>query len=126
IATGEARVSLASTFGVPAAELVEPLLLRIPAADGDIPCFVYRPRGARGPVPAVLYPHGGPEGQSRPAFAAHLTHLASIVHRGMALVVPHIHGSTGYGRAPQVPIHQDWGGTGLRHPRAAPAPWPTP
>ena len=118
IATGEARVALASTFGVPAAELVEPELLRIPGADGDIPCFVYRPRGARGPVPAVLYPHGGPEGQSRPAFAAHLTHLAAIVHRGIALVVPNIHGSTGYGRAWQVAIHKDWGGIDLRDLRA--------
>jgi dipeptidyl aminopeptidase/acylaminoacyl peptidase len=118
IATGEARVALTSTFGVPSAELVEPELLRIPAADGDIPCFVYRPRGARGPVPAVLYPHGGPEGQSRPAFAAHLTHLAAIVHRGMALVVPNIHGSTGYGRAWQVAIHKDWGGIDLRDLRA--------
>ena len=118
IATGEARVALASTFGVPASELVEPELLRIPGADGDIPCFVYRPRGTRGPVPAVLYPHGGPEGQSRPAFAAHLTHLAAIVHRGIALVVPNIHGSTGYGRAWQVAIHKDWGGIDLRDLRA--------
>ena len=118
IATGDARVALTSTFGVPGTELVEPELLRIPAADGDIPCFVYRPRGARAPVPAVLYPHGGPEGQSRPAFAAHLTHLAAIVHRGMALVVPNIHGSTGYGRAWQVAIHKDWGGIDLRDLRA--------
>jgi dipeptidyl aminopeptidase/acylaminoacyl peptidase len=118
IATGEARVAITSTFAVPGAELVEPELLRIPAADGAIPCFVYRPRGARGPVPAVLYPHGGPEGQSRPAFAAHLTHLASIVHRGMALVVPNIHGSTGYGRAWQIAIHKDWGGIDLRDLRA--------
>jgi len=118
IATGDARVALTTTFGAPSAELVEPELLRIPAADGDIPCFVYRPRGARGPVPAVLYPHGGPEGQSRPAFAAHLTHLAAIVNRGMALVVPNIHGSTGYGRAWQVAIHQDWGGIDLRDLRA--------
>ena len=118
VATGDARVALTSTFGVPSTELVEPELLRIPAADGDIPCFVYRPHGARGPVPAVLYPHGGPEGQSRPAFAAHLTHLAAIVHRGMALVVPNIHGSTGYGRAWQVAIHKDWGGIDLRDLRA--------
>jgi dipeptidyl aminopeptidase/acylaminoacyl peptidase len=118
IATGDARVALTTAFGVPSTELVEPELLRIPAADGDIPCFVYRPRGARGPVPAVLYPHGGPEGQSRPAFAAHLTHLAAIVHRGMALVVPNIHGSTGYGRAWQVAIHKDWGGIDLRDLRA--------
>jgi len=118
IATGEARVALTTTFGVPASELVEPELIRIPAADGEIPCFVYRPRGARGPVPAVLYPHGGPEGQSRPAFSAHLTHLAALVHNGIALVVPNIHGSTGYGRAWQAAIHKDWGGIDLRDLRA--------
>ena len=118
IAKDDARVALTTTFGVPGDELVEPELIRIPAADGDIPCFVYRPRGARGPVPAVLYPHGGPEGQSRPAFSAHLTHLAALVHNGMALVVPNIHGSTGYGRAWQVAIHKDWGGVDLRDLRA--------
>jgi dipeptidyl aminopeptidase/acylaminoacyl peptidase len=117
-ATGDARVALTTMFGVPAEELVEPELIRIPTADGDIPCFVYRPRGARGPVPAVLYPHGGPEGQSRPAFSAHLTHLAALVHNGMALVVPNIHGSTGYGRAWQAAIHKDWGGIDLRDLRA--------
>jgi dipeptidyl aminopeptidase/acylaminoacyl peptidase len=124
IATGDARVALTTTFGVPAGELVEPQLIRIPAPDGDIPCFVYRPRGASGPVPAVLYPHGGPEGQSRPAFSAHLTHLAALVHNGMALVVPNIHGSTGYGRAWQVAIHKDWGGIDLRDLRAV-AEWMT-
>jgi dipeptidyl aminopeptidase/acylaminoacyl peptidase len=118
IATGEARVALTTTFGLPSNELVEPELLRIPAPDGDIPCFVYRPRGVRGPVPAVLYPHGGPEAQSRPAFSANLTHLAAIVHRGIALVVPNIHGSTGYGRAWQTAIHRDWGGIDLRDLRA--------
>jgi dipeptidyl aminopeptidase/acylaminoacyl peptidase len=118
ITTGDARVALTTTFGVPASELVEPELLRIPAADGDIPCFVYRPRGAREPVPAVLYPHGGPEAQSRPAFSAHLTHLAALVHSGIALVVPNIHGSTGYGRAWQTAIHKDWGGIDLRDLRA--------
>jgi dipeptidyl aminopeptidase/acylaminoacyl peptidase len=118
IATGEARVALTTAFGVPTSELVEPELVRIPAGDGDIPCFVYRPRGARGPVPAVLYPHGGPEAQSRPAFSAHLNHLAALVHRGIALVVPNIHGSTGYGRAWQTAIHRDWGGIDLRDLRA--------
>src|SRR5207245_1117933 len=110
MATGEARVALTSAFDVPREELVDPELVRIAGPDGDIPCFVYRPRATRGPVPAVLYPHGGPEGQSRPAFGAHLTHLAALVHRGMALVVPNIHGSTGYGRKWQAAIHKDWGG----------------
>lgn len=115
IATGDARVALTTRFGVPTSELVEPELVRIPGADGDIPCFVYRPRGVRGKVPAVLYPHGGPEGQSRPACPPD---LKAIVHRGIALVVPNIHGSTGYGRAWQVAIHKDWGGIDLRDLRA--------
>jgi len=118
IATGEARVALTSSLGVPRSELVDPELIRIPGPDGDIPCFVYRPRGARGPTPAVLYPHGGPEGQSRPAFGPHLTHLAALIHRGVALVVPNIHGSTGYGRKWQAAIHKDWGGIDLRDLRA--------
>src|SRR5437762_3294874 len=106
-ATGDARIALGSTFAVPKSELVEPELIRIPGPDGDIPCFVYRPGAVRGPTPAILYPHGGPEGQSRPAFSAHLTHLAALIHRGLALVVPNIHGSTGYGRKWQAALHQD-------------------
>jgi len=117
-ATGEARIALTSAFRVPREELVDPELVRIPGPDGDIPCFVYRPRGARAPVPAVLYPHGGPEGQSRPAFGPYQTHLAALVHRGIALVVPNIHGSTGYGRRWQAAIHRDWGGVDLRDLRA--------
>jgi dipeptidyl aminopeptidase/acylaminoacyl peptidase len=117
-ATGEARVALTSTFAVAREELVDPELVRIPAPDGEIPCFVYRPRSALGPTPAVLYPHGGPEAQSRPAFGHHLAHLAALVHRGIALVVPNIHGSTGYGRSWQRAIHKDWGGVDLRDLRA--------
>ena len=118
IATGDARIAIASSFAVPRAELVEPELIRIPGYDGEISCFVYRPRGARGATPAVLYPHGGPEAQSRPAFGPHLTHLAALINRGIALVVPNIHGSTGYGRKWQASIHQDWGGIDLRDLRA--------
>jgi dipeptidyl aminopeptidase/acylaminoacyl peptidase len=117
-AAGQTRIALTSAFSVPREELLDPELVRIAGPDGDIPCFVYRPRTARGPVPAVLYPHGGPEGQSRPAFGAHLTHLAALVHRGIALVVPNIHGSTGYGRKWQAAIHKDWGGVDLRDLRA--------
>ncbi len=120
-ATGEARIELASSYTVPSGELVAPESIRIPGRDGDIPCFVYRPKRARPPYPAVLYPHGGPEGQSRPAFSPHLSHLAALVDRGIALVVPNIHGSTGYGRAWQAAIHRDWGGIDLRDLRAVTA-----
>jgi dipeptidyl aminopeptidase/acylaminoacyl peptidase len=117
-ATGEARVALTTTTGVPPADLVEPELIRIPGAQGDIPCFIYRPRNAKAPYPALLYPHGGPEGQSRPAFTAPAMHQLALIDAGIALVVPNIHGSTGYGRSWQAAIHKDWGGIDLRDLRA--------
>ena len=118
LATGDARLAFETTRPVPASELVEPRAVRIPAADGAIPAFVYRPRDARGPTPAMLYPHGGPEGQSRPGFASGGAHLLALVDRGITLVVPNIHGSTGYGKAWQSAIHRDWGGVDARDLRA--------
>src|SRR5438445_334468 len=94
--TGEARTVVTTTRAVTPEELVDPDLVRIPGPDGPIPCFVYRPRRASAPMPAVLVPHGGPEGQSRPALVP--VDMA-LLQRGIALVVPNIHGSTGYGRA---------------------------
>ncbi len=120
-ATGEARVALTSSYGAPPDALVAPQLIRIPSPEGDIPCFIYRPKRARAPYPAILYPHGGPEGQSRPAFAPQAMHLAALVDRGIALVVPNIRGSTGYGRTWQSAIHRDWGGVDLRDLRAVTA-----
>src|SRR5260370_41780713 len=45
-----------------------PESIRIPGTEGDIPCYVYRPDRVAGRVPALLFIHGGPEGQSRPQF----------------------------------------------------------
>lgn len=115
---GDARMIFETTRAVPASDLAEPELLRIHAPDGEIPVFVYRPRNARGPTPAVLYPHGGPEGQSRPSFTASLSYLLALVDRGITVVVPNIHGSTGYGRGWQKAIHRDWGGIDARDLRA--------
>lgn len=116
--SGAARALVTTRTAVPSAKLAVPELVRIPAADGPIPAFVYRPKGARGRVPALLYPHGGPEGQSRPGYDHVLGPLQALVHRGIAVVVPNIHGSTGYGRAWQAAIHKDWGGIDLRDLRA--------
>lgn len=115
--SGEARELVHTTPGVERDELVEPELVRIPAPDGAIPAFIYRPRG-EGRAPAVLYPHGGPEGQSRPGYDHNLATVQALAHRGIAVVVPNIHGSTGYGRAWQRAIHKDWGGIDLRDLRA--------
>ncbi len=117
-ATGDARMVFETARIVTARDLVEPELIRITAQDGDIPAFVFRPRNAKGRTPAVLYPHGGPEGQSRPGFPDRMAYLQALVDRGMTLVVPNIHGSTGYGLSWQKAIHRDWGGIDARDLRA--------
>ncbi len=116
--TGDARMVFETARTVTPRELAEPELIRITAQDGDIPAFIFRPRNATGRTPAVLYPHGGPEGQSRPGFPDRMAYLQALVDRGMTLVVPNIHGSTGYGRSWQKAIHRDWGGIDARDLRA--------
>jgi dipeptidyl aminopeptidase/acylaminoacyl peptidase len=92
-----------------------PVTLRVAGPEGLIPCFVYRPQ-VDGRMPALLYIHGGPEGQSRPKLEYQL--LIELNRRGVAIVVPNIHGSTGYGGAWQRRIHRDWGGIDLEDLRA--------
>ena len=131
--SGDVRQVVATRTPIDASELVRPELVRIPGPEGPIPAFIYYPKGSRpqdrrsedyrpkdatGRVPALLYPHGGPEGQSRPAYNHVLGPLQALVHRGIAVVVPNIHGSTGYGRSWQIAIHKDWGGVDLRDLRA--------
>jgi dipeptidyl aminopeptidase/acylaminoacyl peptidase len=118
LVSGAARMVFETTRAAPSSELVRPELIRIKAADGDIPCFIFRPKGAKGRAPAVLYPHGGPEGQSRPSFTSSNAYLLALVDRGFTLVVPNIHGSTGYGLPWQKAIHRDWGGIDARDLRA--------
>ncbi|MDQ6859287.1 MAG: S9 family peptidase [Chloroflexota bacterium] len=118
LSSGAARAVFETARVVHAADLVRPELIRIPAADGDIPCFVFRPKNAAGRTAAVLYPHGGPEGQSRPGFPDRMAYLQALIDRGITLVVPNIHGSTGYGLSWQKAIHRDWGGIDARDLRA--------
>ena len=78
-------------------KLVEPALVRFKSFDDlSIPAFVYKPK-ASGPVPVIIDIHGGPEGQSRPAFNP--THQQMVSDLGAAVIVPNVRGSTGYGKA---------------------------
>jgi len=88
-----------------------PESIRIKGNEGDIPCFVYRPVGFTHPMPALLVIHGGPEGQSRPSM--HDRVVLHMLAKGVAIIVPNIHGSTGYGKKWQRRIHRDWGGIDL-------------
>ena len=93
-----------------------PESIRIPGTEGAIPCYVFRPLGASGRTPALLVIHGGPEGQSRPQLTQPVA--AGLLERGVAIVVPNIHGSTGFGKSWQTRIHRDWGGIDLADLRA--------
>lgn len=77
---------------------VEPELVRYKSTDNvEVPAFLYAPRQRKGKVPVVVIFHGGPEGQSRPYLSTFTQFLA--VEMGMAVLVPNVRGSEGYGKA---------------------------
>lgn len=86
--------------GLDASTFVEPTLIHYPSFDGrSIPAFYYRPRGASAEsrAPVMIYVHGGPESQSRPWLIPIVLYLAS--ERGVAVLVPNVRGSDGYGKS---------------------------
>ncbi len=93
-----------------------PESIRIPGPEGAIPCYVFRPASPTGRMPALLLIHGGPEGQSRPQLTQPVP--IALLERGVAIVVPNIHGSTGFGKSWQTRIHRDWGGIDMADLRA--------
>jgi dipeptidyl aminopeptidase/acylaminoacyl peptidase len=84
--------------GVSADQMASLQFERIKARDGrDLPVWVTRPDGAKGPLPAVVLVHGGPwvRGGSW-GWHAYPQFLAS---RGYLVIEPEMRGSTGYGLA---------------------------
>jgi len=79
-----------------------PELIEYPTFDNDgdsqrqIPAWLYKPRGA-GPFPVVISIHGGPEGQARPGFSS--TYQMWVEKLGIAVVIPNVRGSSGYGKS---------------------------
>ncbi|GAA3242748.1 alpha/beta fold hydrolase [Pseudonocardia petroleophila] len=77
--------------------LVEPDLEHFTAEDGlALTGWLFRPRTTPGPVPVLLWLHGGPEWQERPVFAPL---FQALLAAGIAVFAPNVRGSTGYGRA---------------------------
>lgn len=83
-------------------------LQRIKARDGrDLPVWVTRPDGAKGPLPAVVLVHGGPWVRGRAwGWHAKPQFLAS---RGYVVIEPEMRGSTGYGNAHFKAGFKQWG-----------------
>ena len=87
--------------GLDTTTFIEPELIEFPTFDEvggaprKIPAWIYRPRGS-GPFPVVVSIHGGPEGQARPAFTS--TYQLWLEKLGVAVIVPNVRGSAGYGK----------------------------
>jgi dipeptidyl aminopeptidase/acylaminoacyl peptidase len=86
--------------GLPDTAFVSPQLVRYPTFDDrEIPAYLFLPNAqpySAEPrrLPVVVYVHGGPEGQTRPAFNPVIQYLAA---NGYAVLAPNVRGSTGYG-----------------------------
>jgi len=73
-----------------------PELHRCRARDGlELSGWLYRPAGALGAVPTLLWLHAGPEAQERPTFNP--LHQA-VLSCGVAVFAPNVRGSSGFGR----------------------------
>jgi dipeptidyl aminopeptidase/acylaminoacyl peptidase len=95
-----------------ALDLPSPVFFEAPSPDGQrtVPCWAIRPPsfgdGSGGPLPTVLYIHGGP----------HLGYGHSLFHEyqalaaaGYVVLYPNPRGSKGYGEAWTAAIRGNWG-----------------
>lgn len=92
------QLTHSSRAGIPFSQFVEPELIHYPTFDGKkIPAWFYKPatKGDRLP-PVIVYPHGGPESQTRANFTSLFQYF---VGRGYAVLAPNVRGSSGYGTA---------------------------
>jgi dipeptidyl aminopeptidase/acylaminoacyl peptidase len=79
-------------------DLVSATVIRFKSFDGkEIPAIYYKPLTAskENKVPALLWIHGGPGGQSRIGFSNSIQHL---VNHGYAVLAVNNRGSSGYGK----------------------------
>lgn len=92
------QLTYSSRSGVPFTPFVEPELIHYETFDKrKIPAWFYKPAGRSDQLPPVIvYPHGGPESQTRPNFSSIFQYF---VQRGYAVLAPNVRGSTGYGTA---------------------------
>lgn len=99
LANGKARrLTKALNPAINEGDLVEASVARFKSYDGlEVPGILYRPKSASAanPVPALVWVHGGPGGQSRRGYSAAIQHL---VNNGYAVYAINNRGSSGYGK----------------------------
>lgn len=97
-AARSARLTTALNPQIKEADLVGTEVVRYPSFDGlKIPSILYKPQNASAThkVPAMVWVHGGPGGQSRRGYSAAIQHL---VNHGYAVLAANNRGSSGYGK----------------------------
>jgi dipeptidyl aminopeptidase/acylaminoacyl peptidase len=88
---------------------VTPRDVTFPSRDGlEIPGFLFRPPTATldRPVPAIVYPHGGPTDAYMDLWDGHAQYF---IDKGYAWLAVNFRGSTGYGREFERANHGVWG-----------------
>lgn len=101
------RVVATAGVAVPKEALVEPETVDWSAEDGtEIHGRLYRRSSEEGPLPMLVWIHGGPTDQQQVMFNAR---VAYFVERGWAVLVPDHRGSSGWGRAYAQAMAGRWG-----------------
>ncbi|MEM8508472.1 MAG: alpha/beta fold hydrolase [Bacteroidota bacterium] len=97
--TGEqAQLTNVLNEEIDATHLVQAEVVRFSSFDGvEIPAIYYQPHqaSAENPVPALVWVHGGPGGQSRQNYSALIQYM---VNHGYAILAVNNRGSSGYGK----------------------------
>ncbi|MEL7518013.1 MAG: S9 family peptidase [Pseudomonadota bacterium] len=73
---------------------------------------ITRLENQEGPIPAILYIHGGPQGSFNDVWSSRWNARA-VASQGYAVISVDFHGSAGYGQEFMDAINQDWGGKPL-------------
>ncbi|MEL6877809.1 MAG: S9 family peptidase [Pseudomonadota bacterium] len=84
-----------------------------PGAEGNtVWGQITRLENQTGPIPAILYIHGGPQGSFRDGWSSRWNPRV-VASQGYAVISVDFHGSAGYGQEFMDAINQDWGGKPL-------------
>jgi dipeptidyl aminopeptidase/acylaminoacyl peptidase len=113
------QVTFSLMGGVRAEELSKGEIVSYKSFDGkQIHALVLKPRVDRlgAPPPAILFIHGGPNGQVTMSFRT-IFHV--LTEAGFVVIAPNFRGSTGYGKAFEDANNKDWGGGDLKDVIAA-------
>jgi dipeptidyl aminopeptidase/acylaminoacyl peptidase len=74
----------------------DPTLERVTARDGmEFSGWLFRPRDGVPTIGAMLFLHGGPEGQGRPGYNEF---FPALLEEGISVFLPNVRGSGGFGR----------------------------